>query len=131
MTELAEPWGEIATTEGVQAQGRSDGGFAGFVHALEEESERLRALAETWQATAQALGEREAGLVERERAVSDAQQELDRRREELAAWQEQLERLSAEGENASARIAEAAEREAGLKALAQDVLNRYTETSHD
>jgi chromosome segregation ATPase len=99
--------------------------------ASEEESERLRALAETTHETARALAEHEASLEARETALGDAQRGLEARGEELERWQEHLQRLSADAERADARIAEAAEREAALRALAHDLLNRYNDAGDE
>jgi chromosome segregation ATPase len=125
MTELAEPWHEVSDTEQTQDD-RRDASFAGFVGRLEDETARLRSLAEASEATARDLAERTANLEAREGALSAAQRELDGRREELERWQHELETLAAQTDHANARIAEAAEREAGLRALAHDLLQRYS-----
>jgi chromosome segregation ATPase len=101
--------------------------FTGFVERLEEETARLRSLAEASEATARQLGDREASLDAREQALNDAQRELETRRGELERWKDELEQLATRTELASARIADAAEREAGLRALAHDLLQRYSD----
>jgi chromosome segregation ATPase len=125
MTDVAEQWHEVTDAE----HGNDDNGgattFAGFVERLEEETGRLRSLAEASEATARDLAEREASLDGREQALNAAERELDTRRDELERWKQELERLAAQTEQANARIAEAAEREAGLRALAHDLLQRY------
>jgi ABC-type transporter Mla subunit MlaD len=118
MTEIAEPWHEVAD------DGRT-ATFSAFVEQLEEETARLRSLAEASEATARGLAEREASLDQREQALREAHAELDARRGELDRRQEELERLAAQTEQANARIAEAAEREAGLRGLAHELLQRY------
>jgi predicted RNase H-like nuclease (RuvC/YqgF family) len=119
MTEIAEPWHEVADAEHEQNV------FAGFVERLEDETSRLRSLAEASHATARELAERESSLDAREQALGAAQRDLDARRQELEQWQQELERRASETEQATARIAEAAEREAGLRSLAHDLLQRY------
>lgn len=127
MTEVAEPWHEVADAEHRHDDNGGVTTFAGFVERLEEETARLRSLAEASEATARELAGREASLDGREQALNAAQRELDARREELERWKQELERLAAQTEHANARIAEAAEREAGLRALAHDLLQRYSD----
>jgi chromosome segregation ATPase len=126
VTEIAETWHETTDAEQHNDNGRA-ATFAGFVERLEEETGRLRSLAEASEATARELAEREASLEAREQALSAAQHELDSRRDELQQWQHELENLAAQTDQANARIAEAAEREAGLRALAHDLLQRYSD----
>lgn len=124
MTEIAEPWHELTEAEHRHDNG-GDTSFAVFVERLEEETARLRSLAEASEATARELADREANLGAREQALSDRQRELDTRREELERWQQELDRLAGQTEQANARIAEAAERETALRALAHELLQRY------
>jgi DNA repair exonuclease SbcCD ATPase subunit len=132
MTEIAESWNETTDIGNRHIGNGGTSTFAAFVGRLEEETGRLRSLAEAAEATARELAEREATLDARERALSVAQRELDTRRQELEGWQRELNDLAAQTEKAEARIAEAAEREAGLRALANDLLHRYSDgQAHD
>jgi chromosome segregation ATPase len=125
MTEIAESWHEVAHEEHGHTDDVRETTFTGFVERLEEETTRLRSLAEASEATARQLAERESSLDAREQALSGVQRELETRREELERWRQELEQLAAQTEQANARIAEAGEREAGLRALAHELLDRY------
>jgi len=127
MTEIAESWHEVTTEEPSHADDAGETTFAGFVERLEEETARLRSLAEASEATARELAERESSLDAREQALSGVQRELDTRQEELERWRQELEQLAAQTEQANARITEAGEREAGLRALAHELLERYSD----
>jgi DNA repair exonuclease SbcCD ATPase subunit len=127
MTELAEQWHGVSDHDEMPDDRQTTTTFVGFVHTLEEESERLRSLAEACQQAARDLAERETSLDSREQALHGAQHELDSRRRELERWQQELDARTAEVDRASARIAEAAEREAALKSLAHDLLERYSD----
>jgi peptidoglycan hydrolase CwlO-like protein len=128
MTELAEQWHHVGDHEERADDGSAETTFVEFVHTLEEESERLRSIAEACRQAAGNHAERETSLDSREQALQATQHELDARRGELERWQQELDARTAEVDRASARIAEAAEREAALKSVAHDLLQRYTDT---
>lgn len=108
----------------------TDQTLASFVDCLREESDRLVSLASACNATAHDLAEREAGALAREQELGDRQRELDARYEELERrQQQQLNELAAATQQANARLAEASEREAQLRALAHDLLERYSDES--
>jgi peptidoglycan hydrolase CwlO-like protein len=128
MTELAEPRHPINDEYELGSDENRTTTFVSFVHTLEAESERLRSLAEACRQTTHELAERETRLNAREHTLKAAQQELETRQQVLDHWQQQLEARAAEADHAKARIAEAAEREEALKALAHDLLRRYTDS---
>ena len=116
MTEIAEQWHE--TTEG----------FASLAGTLQEESVRLASIAEACRTKTQELAEWEGRLAGWEHELGDRQRGLDARAEELERWRHELDEIAAQSEQAGARIADAAEREAALKSLAQSILDRYADT---
>ena len=71
--ETAQDWEHTAEAEGQ---------FASIAGTLQEESERLIAVAEACRAKAEDLAEREAGFAARERSLDEAQRELERRSDE-------------------------------------------------
>lgn len=120
-------------TDGLQAlhdetavtSGEHSDAFVGFAHALYDESRRLLTLAEEAREHTQQLAAREARLVEQEHALAEAQRELEERHEEIERGARELRELATRAEAAEARIAEAAEREAALGAIAHDLLVRF------
>src|SRR3954470_12570744 len=96
--------------------------FVGFAHALYDESQRLLTLVEQAREHTREIAEREAGLIEQANAVVEAQRELRMRSDEVERSLRELRDLTTRAEGAEARIAEAAEREAALNAVAHDVL---------
>lgn len=111
--------------EAAATSGDHSDAFAGFAHALYDESQRLLTLAGQAREHAQQLAEREAHLVEQEHALAEAQRELEKRREEVERVARELRDVATRAEAAEDRIAEAAEREAALNAIARDLLQRY------
>jgi chromosome segregation ATPase len=127
MTEIAEPWHDTTEAESAAGDASSDG-FAGVAGALQEESARLAAVADTFRATARELAEHEQRLRGWGQALDEKQRVLDARSEALDRWKRELDEIAARSEQANARIAEAGEREAALRSLAEEVLNRYRDT---
>jgi DNA repair exonuclease SbcCD ATPase subunit len=105
----------MESTEQWHDAGPGAGTFAGMATALQDHGDRLAQLAEACRAEARELAEREARIDEREQAIAEGFAELDRRRGELDDWKREVE----------ARVAEAAEREASLRAIAEAVLARF------
>jgi chromosome segregation ATPase len=124
MGEVVEGWRADAKEAAATSVDHGDT-FVGFAHALHDESQRLLTLAEKARDNTQQLAEREARLVEQEHALVEAQRDLETRREEVERGARELRELAARADAAEARIAEAAEREAALNAIAHDVLQRY------
>lgn len=131
MTELVESWSEANEQGAGGFNGTTDGTLASFVDRVRDESERLVSIARTCQETAHELAEREARVHALEQALGDRQRELDARHDELERLQQQLNELAAATERANTRIEEAARREADLRALAHDLLERYGEVPSD
>jgi chromosome segregation ATPase len=111
---------ETAAQSGHQAAA-----FVGFAQALHDESRRLLTLAEQAREHTRQLAEREAHLVDRELALLETERELEVRRNEVERGIRELRDLTSQAEAARARIAEAAEREAALNAVAHDLLARF------
>lgn len=116
---VAEPADQVyALSRDAAASGGGNGGqFVEFANALHDESRRLLALADEARGRARELAEQEARIAEREHALERDRADIVRRSQEL---DDRLERAEA----AEARISEAAEREAALRALAHDLLER-------
>jgi uncharacterized protein (DUF3084 family) len=107
---------------------RTDQTLASFVDRVREETDRLVSLASACDATAHELAEREASVHAREQELADRQRELDTRYGELERrQQQQLKENAAATQQATERIAEAAAREAELRAFARDLLERYSD----
>jgi len=128
MTEIAEPWHDTTEAESTTDDATADG-FASVAGALQEESARLAAVAETFRATARELAEHEQRLTGWEQALDERQRVLDARSEALDRWKQELDEIAARSKKAKARIAEAGEREAALRSLAEEVLDRYRDTA--
>jgi chromosome segregation ATPase len=124
MTEIAEQWHETTDVQGTSAVAGSDS-FASLAGVLHEESLRLTAVAEACRGSAHELEEREGRLAAWEHDLGERQRALDTRTEELERWKGELEEIAVRSEEANERIAEATEREAALKSLAQELLDRY------
>jgi hypothetical protein len=124
MTEIAEQWHEAADIQATSADAGSES-FACLAGALHEESLRLTAIAEACRTSAHELEEREGRLAAWEHDLGERQRAVDIRTEELEQWKRELEEIAARSAEANARIAEATEREAALKSLAQELLDRY------
>lgn len=129
MTELAASGPGVHALQGRWfAEDRGVAGPASFVERLREESQRLESLAGAWHVIAHELSEHENSVHARELALREKERELDIRHDELEQRLQQLKELAAETQHANARIAEAGEREAQLRALAHDLLQRYSDT---
>jgi hypothetical protein len=115
---------ETAAQSGHQAAA-----FVGFAQALHDESRRLLTLAEQAREHAQRLADREEHLIDRELTLIETQRELETRRNEVERGVRELRDLAWQAEAAKARIAEAAEREAALNAVAHDLLARFAPQS--
>ncbi len=105
--------------------GHQDAAFVGIAQALHDESRRLLTLAEQAREHAQRLADREAQLIDHELALLETERELEVRRNEVERGIRELRDLAWQAEAAKARIAEAAEREAALSAVAHDLLARF------